>query len=235
MKKFRETLKSKKFINCVMWLIVTALVALTVWFVAYFRTYFFSFGNENSREALKAAILEYRPFDILIILAIQVVQVVIAVIPGGPIEIVAGLLYGAFGGAMVVLAGTTLGSMVVFSLVGYFGHGLVEKVFASEKLSRFKFLHDTKRLEIIIFILFFVPGLPKDMLTYIAPLTKIKMRSFLMISTIARFPAVILSTYVGTALDEGNFLLSALVLVVLGSLGVLGIILHNKWLEKHNI
>lgn len=232
MEKLKKFVTSKAFVNTVMWLIAIALVVMTVWFVAHFWRYFSSFGDERSRDALKDAILEYRPFDMLILLAIQIVQVVIAIIPGGPIEVVAGLIYGTFGGAALVLAGTILGSMSVFSLVRFFGHKLVERVFASEKLSKFKFLSDTKRLEIIIFILFFIPGLPKDMLTYIAPLTKIKQRDFLIITTIARIPAVVSSTYIGSALDDGKFLNSVIMLTVIGVLGILGILLHNKWLDK---
>lgn len=68
------------------------------------------------------------------------------------------------------------------------------------------FLKKEKNLELIIFIIFFIPGTPKDLLTYIAPFTRIKLKTFLLLTTFARIPSVITSTIGGNALSNQNAL-----------------------------
>lgn len=75
-----------------------------------------------------------------------------------------------------------------------------------EKTEKFKFLHNAKKLNLIIFILFFIPGTPKDVLTYIIPLTSVKPLHYFVITTVARIPSIITSTFAGSAIDKGQWL-----------------------------
>mgnify|MGYP000560776280 FL=1 len=97
-----------------------------------------------------------------------ILQVVIAVLPGEPFEIAAGYAFGAVEGSLLCIAASTLGSITVFLLVRYFGVPLVEVFFSEEKLHRIKFLKTTPKRDFIFFIIFMIPGTPKDLLCYFA-------------------------------------------------------------------
>ena len=99
-----------------------------------------------------------------------ILQVIIAVLPGEPFEIAAGYAFGAIEGTILCIIASTLGSVMVFLLVRYFGVPLVEVFFPEEKLKKLKFLKTTPKRDIIFFIIFMIPGTPKDLLCYFAGL-----------------------------------------------------------------
>ena len=92
-------------------------------------------------------------------------------------------------------------------------------------------------MNIVVFILFLIPGLPKDVFTYLVPLTDMRMRTFLILSNIGRIPGIIVSTYAADGLVDGRFMESAIIFVVAGAIAVLGIVLRDpimRFLEKRS-
>lgn len=138
---------------------------------------------------------------------IVIFQLIIAIIPGEPIEFAAGYAFGAVEGALLCLAGTFLGGMIVFLLVKRYGVKLLEAFFPVEKIRELRFLADSKRLNVLIFILFFIPGTPKDILTYAVGLTNANMFGYLILSNLARIPSVVSSTIAGSAAGKENYVL----------------------------
>ncbi len=165
---------------------------------------------------------------------LQVLQVVLAVIPGEPIEIIMGVLYGTVGGCLMCLAGIAVGSCIVFLSVKRLGKNAVDKVMASEKYKKLKFLNDPSKRDVLLFLLMFIPGTPKDTLTYFAPFTGIPFLRYLVISTVARIPSVISSSYIGSSIMGGNFLRSIIAFAVVGAVSLAGILVYNKIIENKN-
>lgn len=165
---------------------------------------------------------------VAVMLVIQVVQIVIAVIPGEPVELLCGVLYGTLGGLVLCEAGILIGQILVFLLVRRFGAPLVEVFFEKRHIQRFAFLQNTQRLESITFLLFFIPGTPKDILCYVAGLTKINLRRFLVISSVARIPSVVTSTLAGATLGSGQLWVSLVVFAVIGAMGLGGILWNRR-------
>ncbi|WMJ87679.1 TVP38/TMEM64 family protein [Anaerocolumna sp. MB42-C2] len=180
-------------------------------------------SEPKSQQTLKAWVTSFGIGGWFLILSMQIIQILIAFIPGEPIEILAGVLYGGFGGLFLCLFGCTLASSCVFMLSKNFGTPLVAKLFNKNKLEAFAFVKDTKKLEIIVFILFIIPGTPKDMLTYVAGTSPMKLAQFLAISTFARFPSIVSSTFIGSTLRNGQWETAALIFALTAILGVLGI------------
>lgn len=132
-------------------------------------------------------------------------QIVIAVIPGGPLEITGGFLFGGWLGTLLTVTGAFLGTLLVYTMVRKFGRPLVNLFVSEENFKKFSILEDEDRLEFWVFVLFLIPGIPKDLLTYIVPLTKIQGRQFLLLSTLARFPALMSSVLIGDSLYDRRY------------------------------
>ena len=163
-----------------------------------------------------------------------VFQVIIAFVPGEPLEIGAGYAFGAFWGTLLCIIGITLGSLIVFWLVRTLGVRLLEVFFTYEKIKSLKFLQNEKRLALITFFLFFLPGTPKDLLTYFVGLTKIDFKGFLFIVAVARIPSVITSTIGGSLLGSEKYILAIIAFSVTLLISVIGWVIYNKISKKNN-
>lgn len=170
---------------------------------------------------------------LFIALGIQTAQVVLAVIPGEPVEIAMGYLYGTWGGLAVCLAGIFIGTLIILLIVKLLGAAFVKSIMKPDAMNKISFLHNTKSLENVVFILFLIPGTPKDMLTYFIPLTPMKSWQFLLIATFARIPSVVTSTLIGSSLGKSNWAFSIGVFAFTAVMGLVGIWIHNRFIEKH--
>jgi uncharacterized membrane protein YdjX (TVP38/TMEM64 family) len=157
-----------------------------------------------------------------------VLQVVVAFIPGEPIELAAGYAFGFWEGSLLTLTGFLIGSWIVFALVRRFGVKLVEVFFSKNKLEEIKFLQNPKKTKIISLLLMLIPGTPKDMLSYFAGLTKLTTLEWLTIVAVGRLPSLITSTFTGSAAGEKNYVLSAISLGVTLVITLAGILYYRR-------
>lgn len=155
-------------------------------------------------------------------------QVIIAIIPGEPLEICAGYAFGTLEGTVLCMIGIALGSAVIFLLVRTLGVKLVEVFFSVEKIRSMRFLRDSRKRNALAFIIMLIPGTPKDLVSYFAGLTNMKLHEWLAISTIARIPSIITSTLGGSALAEQDYLFAVIVFVVTAVISIIGILVYNK-------
>lgn len=149
-----------------------------------------------------------------IMIGISAFQIIVAVIPGEPIEIASGYAFGWFWGSVYCLIGTLIGQMVVFLFAKKFGMDFVEVFVSKEKLEKMTFLKDNEKIYMTIFFIFLIPGTPKDVLSYVAGITTIKLLPFLLVSGVARVPSVISSTIGGSYLGTKNYTMAAIVFIV---------------------
>jgi uncharacterized membrane protein YdjX (TVP38/TMEM64 family) len=157
-----------------------------------------------------------------------VLQVVVAFIPGEPIELAAGYAFGFLEGSLLTLTGFLIGSWIVFALVRRCGIKLVEVFFHKNKLDEIKFLQNPRKTKLISFLLMLIPGTPKDMLSYFAGLTKLTTLEWLVIVGVGRLPSLITSTITGAAAGEKNYILSAISLGVTMIITLAGICYYRR-------
>ncbi len=189
--------------------------------------------TEEGRILLDEKIRSFGIFAPLIFIGIEILQIVLAFIPGAPVDIIGGVLFGKLWGSILCFAGIFTGTLIVFYLVRIFGKPLVSKIFPKEKLENHRFLKNEKQLSIIIFILFLIPGTPKDFLTYIAALTDISPAEFMLITAIARTPSMMCSVMMGNSFFEGNFKTGIILFAVIALLSICGYFIKTKFLDKH--
>lgn len=207
-------------------LVLVAAVLIGVTIAAF--PFISSLTKPENLENFKQTLRSLGAGGFFIILGLQVLQVVVAVLPGEPIELLAGAMFGTWGGLFTCYLGLLIGTGGIFLAVKKFGYPLLTKFVSEEKLQSYRFLNNTARLETLIFLLFFIPGTPKDVLTYVAGITPIKLGRFLFLSLFARIPSVVSSTFVGSSFIEGDVLTSVLVFAGVGVIGIAGIFVHKK-------
>ncbi len=169
----------------------------------------------------------------VIFVGMVVLQVIVAIIPGEPLEIGAGYAFGALEGTLLCLIGIALGSTLVFLLVRKLGIRLVEVFFPVEKIRSLRFLQDSRRLNRLVFLVFFIPGTPKDLLCYFVGLTEMKLSVWIAISFFARIPSVVTSTLGGDALGTQKYLQAALVFGAAGALSAAGLYFYHRLKAAH--
>jgi len=210
---------------------IVVLIALSVWLTWFLWKKVGIFELSHISD-FQTRIDSFGTWGWFVALGIQVLQVIVALIPGEVVEVGCGLAFGFWGGLAVCLLGSAIGSAIIFLLVRKFGVKLVEVFVSREKINSLKFLSNERKLKSIIFLVFFTIGTPKDLLTYFVGLTNIKLHEFLIISTVARIPSVLTSILVGDTLSEGNFVTSILIFAASAVLGLMGVLAYNKFVDK---
>lgn len=184
--------------------------------------------SDEGRMVLKDFVSDNIFLGVLMFLTLQILQIVVALIPGAVVQVLGGVLFGGFWGTLLCVLGTFLGEAIVFYVVRRFGKPFVEAVIDSKNIKRLSFLQDTKKCELAVFILFLIPVMPKDALTYIAPLTRIKPSAFFLLSMLARSPWLVVSNVFGSSLESGNLLIMVVMVAIVAVGGVVGILYKDR-------
>lgn len=187
-----------------------------------------SFSQDSFREYIQS----FGALSWLVMLVLQFLQVFIALIPGELLESAAGYAFGPWVGTVLCYVGVALASSLVFLLVRRWGVRMVEVFISREKIGQLRFLNTERKRNGLIFLLFFLPGTPKDLLTYFAGLTDIELHTFLIISMAARLPSVISSTFGGHLLGEGNYFGAIILYGITGAVSVLGLLIYHRIVSR---
>ncbi len=168
------------------------------------------------------------PLGFLILLAMQFMQIVVAFIPGEVVQMAAGMMYGPWLGAAVVLLGCIISSAFVFAVVHRLGAPFVRDMVPTKYLDKFNAFEESGKLSIVVFILFLIPAMPKDTFTYLVPLTNMRMRDFLVLSNVGRIPGIVISTYAANGLVDGNITQSIIIFAVVAAIAIVAIVFRDK-------
>lgn len=178
-------------------------------------------------EAFRLWVAGFGVWGRVIYVAAVAAQVVLAVIPGEPLELAGGYAFGAVEGTVLALLGIVLGSGAVYGLVRRFGRGAAAIFFSREQINSLEFLLASPKSRALAFLLMTVPGTPKDLLSYFAGLTGLGLWEWLGIVAVARIPSVIGSTCSGGAAGNGEYGLAGLVIVLTALLSGAGLLYYR--------
>lgn len=150
----------------------------------------------------------------LVFVALQVLQVVLAPIPGQVTGFASGYLFGAFWGSVYSLLGIAIGSTLAFWLSRRFGRPFVERVVDEDALARFDTIAARAGLP-GLFVVFLVPGLPDDVVCFVGGLTDIDLHRLVVVAVVGRAPAFVLVNVSGAGFAAGNLRVAVLALLLL--------------------
>lgn len=164
-------------------------------------------------RAVRAFVADHAIASRLAMLGINIVQVLLAFLPGEPVELASGYAFGFWEGTALCLVASGLATSVIYWATRRWGWKLVGLFFDRSLFDRFSWLKSAKRLELIMLVVFLIPGTPKDFLTYFAGLTNMRFLPVVLIATFGRIPSIVTSTITASAVGAGNWTLVACTLV----------------------
>lgn len=207
-------------------------IAIIVGIIIYMFPVMRELSTKEGQLAFKEKVSSSGILGLLMLFALQVAQIFLIIIPGEPIEILAGMCYGPIWGTVFIMASAGIISTIIFFLVRKYGKRFVYNFCDKEKVAKIensKLFKNPNKIEMIMFILFLLPGTPKDLLVYIAGLLPINPVKFVLISVFARFPSVISSTLAGANLTVGDWKKSIVMYLAIVLVAIIVILIANKF------
>lgn len=217
--------RKRKWLAGISIAVVAVLVVLLTLFI---WNWLRSFSQDDFRDYIQS----FGAAGWLVLLGLQFLQVFIALIPGELLETAAGYAFGPWIGTAICYIGAALASSLIFVLTRRYGVKLVEIFVERERINELRFLNTERKRNNLIFLLYFIPGTPKDLLTYFVGLTDIKLSTFLVLSMIARIPSVISSTFGGHLLGEERYTGAIILYGITGVVSAIGLLGYNMYLKK---
>lgn len=224
-KSTKISLTTKRTITLAVSLIV--LVVLIFFLGDVFRTIL----TEEGRIKFGSVVTDLGWLGYFVIIGLTIVQVFLAIIPGEPVELLAGMCYGATGGLIVIYIGIFISSSMVFFLVRRVGEASIYSFVSEEKVKKIEKskLFNSKNAEGLLLLMLALPGTPKDLFTFMgALLPSVRAKRFLVLSTLVRFPSIITSTVVGGSFMAGETKFALIVYATTFVVSFLVFIIYSK-------
>jgi uncharacterized membrane protein YdjX (TVP38/TMEM64 family) len=165
------------------------------------------------RERFSAYVASYGAAAPLVFMGIQILQVIFAPIPGEATGVIGGFLFGAFKGCLYSTIALTAGSWINFSIGRFLGKRWVRKIVPSHRLARFDHIIRHQGV-LVVFILFLIPGFPKDYLCLVIGVSTMPMRVFLILAGIGRIPGPLMLSLQGALVFEQNYFVFCIVVAI---------------------
>ncbi len=194
-------------------------------------------NTPDGQIAFKEKIQKSGLLGVFILFGLELAQVVLAILPGEPIEILAGICYGPVYGTIFLMLSVFIVTCLIYFFVKKIGRDFIYEFFPKEKVNKLEnsnLFKDERKIELIMIILFLIPGTPKDLLVYIGALLPIKTSRFLAISTLLRFPSIISSTMLGDRILEGKWKIGIILYVITFVITFIVVFIVNK-LDKNKV
>lgn len=214
-----------KFVGLIAFIVLMGVIVAVAW------PYITDIFSEGGVDRLVTNVRNAGWAGVFILLGMQFLQVVVAFIPGEVVQLAAGLMYGPVFGSLLILVGCVISSTVIFQLVHRLGAPFVQGMVSAEHLDKFRKFEESGKLDVIVFVLFLIPGMPKDAFTYLVPLANMEYKRFIVLTTVGRIPGVVASTYAAAGFADGQIVGPIVVLVILAVAAILGIIFRDKIMD----
>lgn len=142
----------------------------------------------------------------LALILLQIVQIVICILPGEPVQIASSYFYGIVGGYIIAIVGAVVGSIISFKIARFFGNDAIHIIFGKKRVADYqKKLNSVKALT-LVFLIYLIPGIPKDLVSYVAGISEMRLMPFMIASTLGRSPGILGSLLIGAFWQSKNYL-----------------------------
>jgi uncharacterized membrane protein YdjX (TVP38/TMEM64 family) len=164
----------------------------------------------------------------VVFVAVQTFQVVFFFIPGEIPQVAGGYMFGLWTGTLLSLIGITLGAAFNFMISRLLGVPFVNVLFSAEKVEKARRITSSPKARLSFFLFFLIPGIPKDILCYVAGLSVMKLPIFLLFSTLGRIPGIVGSALIGDAAADRRWILAGTIFFAAAVLFVIGFLFRER-------
>lgn len=183
------------------------------------------------QQKIRAFVVSHGTRAPIILIALQVLQIIVAPIPGHIIGFVGGYLFGAWRGILYCMLGVVIGATLTFWIGRIFGRGLLQLFISRENMNRFD-RYVLMKGPFIIFVLLLIPVTPLgDILFYLSGLTAMPFFIFLIIAVIARTPSNVINNLIGAKAATFN-LQQWIIFIIVIAVFILLFYLNRQRIEK---
>ena len=225
-------MEKKKKLKIFKILVLIITIILLTFITIYLFPVIKNLSTKEGQIAFKEKVTNSGFYGVMLLFIIQIAQIFLFILPGEPIEILAGMCYGWVWGTIFIMVSSATIATLIFILVRKIGRQFVYDFSDEEKIKKLeknKLFQNPKKIELILFLLFLIPGTPKDLLTYLAGLLPIKLSRFVVISTIARIPSIVTSTIAGANIATGDWKKGIILYGVIVAVVLLFLYIFNKF------
>lgn len=233
MQKINKTNRIKTIKLITLIAIISILLIATIYMIPIIK----QLNTPEGQAQFKGKIQEAGMVGPLIIFGLQIAQVLFAILPGEPIEVLAGICFGPVWGTIILMISSFVITCIIYFLVKKYGSKFIYEFFSKEKVTKLensKLFKNEKKIEMVMIILFLIPATPKDLLIYIGGLLPIKSSRFILISTLLRFPSIISSTIAGDNILDGKWKVGIYAYAITFLITFIVIFIVNK-LDKNKV
>lgn len=179
---------------------------------------YIKFGGEvfsqNFTQDIIAYLESHKSESIAIIVLLQAIQVIVCILPGQPIQIAASYMFGIVGALLTSLAGAVIGVTISFFISRILGQDAMHVLFGEEKINNYREKLNSAKGILIVFLIYLIPGIPKDLTSYAAGISEMRFPPFLIASTVGRTPAMMGSILFGYFFKKGDYTAIAILFAV---------------------
>lgn len=231
----KELTKKEKVMAVIRFFLTLVVFLLLILGTISFLPMVFKLSDEAYQEEFKTSVANMGFKGVVFVLLLQILQIIIAVIPGQPMEIISGMLYGTWGGMLLCLVGILIGTSIIFFVVRKIGTDFMQLFFSPEKIDSIKnskVFKNPAKFEFLMFIIFVIPLIPKDIFIYLGGISPVRPKRFLAIATLARIPGLFITVFAGNSLSNGNFTIAVLLVAIFLIAGIIGYYISSRAQEK---
>jgi len=223
----REYREKFKKLSLVLKLVALAAILIGVPLYIYFGHHELLEDFSNIRD-VETWLRQYKAQSALVYIGAQILQIIICVIPGQALQVAAGYIYGFWLAFALSIVGAFIGSVIVFYLAQFLGHDAMHILFGKRKITEMLDQLNSKKGMLIVFVIFLIPGIPKDLCTYAAGISNMHIKPFLILSLIGRSPGMMCSIAIGRQIMHGNYHSAIIIAVIVVILFIIGLLFRDK-------
>lgn len=170
--------------------------------------------SKDAAGNLLAYLKANRSIAFALIIIMQMIQVIVCILPGQPIQFASSYMFGVLPALLLSLIGAVIGSTITFWLAKLLGKDFVSIIFDKDKVDEYhRKLNSGKGLA-LAGLIYLIPGVPKDLVSYVAGISDMKFKPFILVSNIARIPGMLGSLLLGTFAERGDYVAIGILCVV---------------------
>ncbi len=175
------------------------------------------FRLDSTREEIQELLKKLGVKGYVTIGILSMLQVVIAVLPAEPIQVIAGISFGFLRGSAICLAGVIVGNTVIYILYRIYGDKMRD-FFEKNVEFDFESAKNSPKIALIVFILYFLPAIPYGLICFFTASMNVKYPKYILLTGLGAIPSIFIGVGLGHIAMASSWIISICVFAILVTL-----------------